>query len=102
MPSSVQLKHGARHQLAWLGLIIQPVGAGARSLSELHLRIYWHEREGCVDKVQNKSCFSWLPTNKELASHYLGLFTMPAVAGAGSMAYTSKWNEFLKLNVIVT
>ena len=50
---------------------------GARSLAELQIRIHWHH---------GMAFFSSLPTSWEQASHYLGLFTKPAVAGAGSLA----------------
>ena len=36
--------------------------------------------------MRHKACFSGLPTSQELATHQLGLFTKPAVAGAGSFA----------------
>ena len=33
---------------------------GARSLAELQLRIHWHKG---MDEMQNKACFSGLPTS---------------------------------------
>ena len=50
MPSSAQLKLGSRYKLA--GLITQPGVAGARSLAELQLRIYWHK--GMVPRMKCK------------------------------------------------
>ena len=40
MPSSAELKLGSRYNLAWAD---NSALAGARSLAELQLRIYWHK-----------------------------------------------------------